>query len=538
MNQGFENGGATTPALELQSISKTFGTTQALDSVDLTIRKGEVIGLLGQNGSGKSTLVRVLTGFHMPDRGGRAFVEGREVQFPLVANEIGVSCVYQDLGLASGLTVLENLLVSRWTSKQGKYLINWREQTSQARAMLNRFQVSLPLHKTVGELPLKDQAVLAIVRSAEEIHQFQVANAASHGVLLLDEPTVFLSEKEEVFLIELIRRITDGGASVLMVSHDLPFIRQVADRVTVLRNGRVAGHADIADITDDDLASLVTGVPHATKVSHIAPVETGTRALNGSDAHGVVLKGVRGGRVRNVDMSIRAGEILGLAGLLGSGVEELPELVFGLRSEAEGEVALGTETLALQKLTPIAAIRAGIGFVPPDRNLDGLVGLLTIEENMLLLNAPKFYRGGWFRKKLARIDSSDLCTTFRVYPNDPTRPVSSLSGGNQQKVLLAKWCSIRPRFLLLHEPAQGVDVGARAEIFRIVSEITKSGTSVLWITTDFNEMAMIADRVVVMSNGRVAGELVGEQVTSEEISRAVLTWEAAEAKDDSVLVRA
>lgn len=531
-----ENGTPSTPALKLQAISKTFGTTQALDSVDLTIRKGEVIGLLGQNGSGKSTLVRVLTGFHVPDVGGRAFVEGRERQFPLVASEIGVSCVYQDLGLASGLTVLENLLVSRWTGKRGKYLIDWREQTRQAQAILDRFQVSLPLNKMVRELPLKDQAMLAIVRSAEEVRQFQVTNGVSHGVLLLDEPTVFLSNKEEIFLIELIRRITDGGASVLMVSHDLPFIRQVADRVTVLRNGKVAGHAEVADITDDDLASLVTGVPHAAKVSHTVPAEATAGASSGSDAHGVVLKGVRGGRVQNVDMSVRGGEIVGVAGLLGSGVEELPELVFGLRPEAQGEVTLGDETLALQKLTPIAAIRAGIGFVPPDRNLDGLVGLLTVEENMLLLNAPKFYRGGWFRKKQARTDSSELCTTFRVHPNDPTRPVSSLSGGNQQKVLLAKWCSIRPRFLLLHEPAQGVDVGARAEIFRIVSEITESGTSVLWITTDFTEMAMIADRVVVMSNGRVAGELVGEQVTSEEISRAVLTWGAAEAKDHGVLV--
>lgn len=510
------------PSLELRGISKSFGSTRALDAVELKVHRGEIVGLLGQNGSGKSTLVRTLAGYYAPDRGAQAFVDGEPVEFPLNRSEIGLACVFQDLGLAPKLTVLENLTIGKRVGSTGRQLrINWRAEFREAQSVLETYGVSIPLGQAVHELSLSDQALLAIIRSAEELRRFQHRNGTSRGVLVLDEPTVFLSNREKMFLIELIRKIAKAGASVILVSHDLPTVLEVADRVTVLRDGQVAGHKVVAETTDEQLAELVIG----KRLAHVAnAANPGSEVERAAETDVLSVTRLMGGRVRGIDLLLKPGEIVGLAGLLGSGVEDVPSLLFGLIPDAHGDIVVDQKRCTAAALSPRTAMDMGIALVPADRGRVGLVGMLSVEENMLLLVARNFFRYGRFRRRAARSEAQKQCENFMVRPADPTVPVASLSGGNQQKVLLAKWCEIGPRVLVLHEPAQGVDVGAREEIFRIVKETAASGTAVIWVTTDFNEMSMIAHRVVVLANGTIAGELTGVEVTKEAISAAVLTW--------------
>lgn len=511
--------------LELRNISKSFGSTRALNAVDLTVPGGTVVGLLGQNGSGKSTLVRILAGYHSPEHGAEARVDGRPVDFPLARTALGLACVFQDLGLATQLTVLENLTVGQWVGRSagGRLHIDWRAERRRAQAVLERYAVPLPLDARVAELSLKDQALLAIVRSAEEVRRFRAVGHGGDGILVLDEPTVFLSNREKTFLLDLVRRIAAGGAGVLIVSHDLPVILEVADRATVLRNGVAAGEVEVSRTSEEALAMLVIGGSSSPQEA-VSVAGNAAPAVPMQATEPLVARGLRGGRVRGIDLRLGPGEIVGLAGLLGSGAEDVPGLLFGLVRGAEGSVKVESSHRLLGRMGPRDAIALGLGYVPPDRKRDGLVALLTVQENLLLLVADRYYHGGWFRRRRARADARRLSDAFRVHPREVDVPLGSLSGGNQQKVLLAKWCEIGPRVLILHEPSQGVDVGARAEIYRIVRERAAAGTAVLWVTTDFAEMATVCDRVAVVHKGRLTGELSGPQVAQETISRAVLTW--------------
>ena len=526
-------------AVEVRGISKDFGNNRALDKVDLRIGHGEVVGLLGQNGSGKSTLVKILAGVYDPEPGGRLFVGGAEVPLPLApgqASEIGLSFVYQNLALAGGLTVLENLTLGQRVAGGARGLspINWLGEHRNGVQVLDRYQVKLNLDQLTSELQPVDQARLAIVRAAEDLRRYRARSGFKHSVLVLDEPTVFLPEEEVDRLFDLIRTVVAEGAAVLFISHDLAAVRAITDRVVVLRDGRVVGEEVTADIHEHELVNLIVGAPAQGAESApaaAAPVE-GKRAVartmvSAGDAttagDNLVVEHLMDERVHDLSFEIGAGEILGVAGLIGSGAEELPYLLFGSQRAGSGTMRLGTETLDVAGLSPQRSVRERIALVPADRAVQGLSQSLTLWENIVMLVEGEHYRGGVFRRSELVTLAREAIDQFLIRPPRPNNVVSTFSGGNQQKALLAKWLLARPRLLLLHEPTQGVDVGARRDIYGFVkSAAALQNTAVLWVTTEFGELAEVCDRVIVLTQGRHTATLTGEELTEEAISAAAL----------------
>jgi ribose transport system ATP-binding protein len=527
------------PAVELRNISKDFGSNRALNNVDLRIGRGEVVGLVGQNGSGKSTLVKVLSGVHVPEPGGRLFVSGDEVPLPLApgqAGAIGLSFVYQNLALAPGLTVLENLtLGQRITGGTRAWApINWIAEHRNAAAVLDRYQVRLNLDRRTGDLQPVDQARLAIVRAAEDLRRYRARSGYKHSVLVLDEPTVFLPEEEVEHLFDLIRTVVAEGAAVLFISHDLVAIRSITDRVVVLRDGRVVAEVTAGKIDEHELVNLIVGTSARSVES--TPAEAGadeTRAGEaeaGAGAHSalgpggnVVVEHLAGARLADLSFEIGAGEILGVAGLIGSGAEDLPYELFGARADTAGTLRLGAETLNVGGLSPQRSVRERIALVPADRQVLGLSERLTLWENIVMLVEDEHYRGGVFHRGELVALAREAIERFAIRPPLAHAATGTFSGGNQQKALIAKWLIARPRLLLLHEPTQGVDVGARRDIYGFVkAAATLSQMAVLWVTTDFGELAEVCDRVLVLSEGRLVTTLTGEELSDDAISAATL----------------
>jgi len=527
------------PAVELRAISKDFGSNRALDGVDLRIGHSEVVGLVGQNGSGKSTLVKILAGVYEPEPGGRLFVSGDEVRLPLApgqAGQIGLSFVYQNLALAPGLTVLENLTLGQRIQGGAKAWapIHWRQEHRDAAAVLDRYDVRLDLDRRTGELAPVDQARLAIVRAAEDLRRFRTQSGHKHSVLVLDEPTVFLPEEDVQHLFDLIRAVVTEGAAVLFISHDLTAVRSITDRVVVLRDARVVADVAAGDIDEHALVDLIVGIP--MRSAQNAPVAEVTPAAAPMTPAGpiapapgtagptsVVVEHLHGGRVEDLSFEIGAGEIVGVAGLIGSGAEDLPYLLFGATPAASGTLRLGTRTLNVAAITPQRSVRERVALVPADRQLLGLSERLTVWENLVMLVEDEHYRSGIFRRGELVSLAGEAIKKFEIRPPQTHAVTGTLSGGNQQKTLVAKWLLARPRLLLLHEPTQGVDVGARRDIYRFVkSAAALDKMAVLWVTTYFGELAQVCSRVIVVSQGREISRLAGDELSNDAISAAAL----------------
>jgi ribose transport system ATP-binding protein len=526
------------PAVELRNISKDFGSNQALDGVDLRIGQGEVVGLVGQNGSGKSTLVKVLSGVHDPEPGGRLFVSGEEVPLPLApgqASEIGLSFVYQNLALAGGLTVLENLTLGQRITGGARAWspINWLREHKRAAAVLDRYDVRLDLDQHTGQLAPVDQARLAIVRAAEDLRRYRTRSGHRHSVLVLDEPTVFLPEEDVEHLFDVIRAVVAEGAGVLFISHDLVAVRSITDRVVVLRDGRVVADVAAGGYDEAALVDLIVGTSarsaasapaeEARAAAKLAPVISpgpGDAPLGGES---VAIEQLVDGRLTGLSFEIGAGEILGMAGLIGSGAEDLPYLLFGARQADRGTLRLGGKALSIGGLSPQRSVRERIALVPADRHVLGLGEQLELWENIVMLVEDEHYRGGVFHRGELVSLAREAIARFEIRPPQAHAVTATFSGGNQQKALLAKWLIARPRLLLLHEPTQGVDVGARKDIYRFVkSAAALSQMAVLWVTTDFGELAEVCDRVIVLSEGRPVATLTGEELSDDAITTAAL----------------
>jgi ribose transport system ATP-binding protein len=530
---------SASPAVELRDISKDFGSNRALDSVDLRIGHGEVVGLVGQNGSGKSTLVKVLSGIHDPEPGGRLFVGGSEIPLPLApgqASRIGLSFVYQNLALAAGLTVLENLTLGQRVAVETRRAwspINWLAEKRRAAVVLKRYDVQLDLDQLTGELPPVDQARLAIVRAAEDLRRYRAQGGYQHSVLVLDEPTVFLPEEDIENLFNLIRTVVAEGAAVLFISHDLVAIRSITDRVVVLKDGKVVADKPAGEIDEQGLVDLIVGTAarpadsaaaeaRAERAVAAAFQAAGTEGAQKADQK-IVVENLADGRLEGLSFEIAPGEILGVAGLIGSGAEDVPYLLFGAKPAIGGTLRLGARTLGVGRLSPQRCVRERIALVPADRQVLGLNQEFLLWENIVMLVEDEHYRGGIFHRGELVSLAREAIARFEIRPPLAQAVTSTFSGGNQQKALLAKWLTARPRLLLLHEPTQGVDVGARRDIYRFVkAAATLEQTSVLWVTTEFGELAEVCDRVIVLSEGRPVTTLAGDELSNESISAAAL----------------
>lgn len=498
-------------ALEIRHLSKTFGGAKALDDVDLTVQPGEVHGLLGQNGSGKSTLIKVLAGYHEPEAGAELAVFGRPVKLPLPAGafrRLGLAFVHQQLGLMPSLSVIENLRMSD-LAVHHDWLISWASERRRARRVFERFGLAIDPKERIADLPQVERALVAIVRAFEDIRESR-AEHASPGILVLDEPTPFLPRAGVDRLFALVRQIVAEGASVLFVSHDVDEVIEITDRATVLRDGRVAGTLVTADSTPADFVEMIIG-------RRMRPFESVHRDLSGETA-AIRVEGLSGGTLRDVAIALHRGEIVGLTGLIGSGYDEVPSMLFGATQAAAGRLAIAGVAHDLAQMTPTAAREASLAYLPADRLGASGVGRLPVAHNVTLPVIGTFMRGlGLDRAAIAR-RAAELAKAYDVRPPDPSLNLEDLSGGNQQKVLLAKWLQTRPALLLLDEPTQGVDVGARQQVFAALDAAAHQGTAILCASTDAEQLAAICDRVLIFARGRVVHELVGPLVTKEHIT--------------------
>ncbi|PZS22913.1 MAG: hypothetical protein DLM61_25070 [Pseudonocardiales bacterium] len=495
------------PRLALTGISKTFGDRKALDRVSLAITPGKVHALLGHNGSGKSTLIKILAGFYTPDDGGEAAMDGLPLPLPLAAAEAakrGIFFVHQELGLIEGATILENLCIGRFSGTPLR--VRWRVERERVRDDLLSFGVGhLDPLLPVAALEPADKALVAITRALSGHH------LPGRGILVLDEPTPYLAADGVARLFAALRRATETGVSVLFVTHRMGEVERHTDQVTVLRNGTV-----VLDDTTSTVSrtQLVSAIDNRSSVS--------VREPNRERAAGTRLASVArlcSPRVRDIDFEVNQGEVLGLTGLIGSGWEEVPRLLFGDQRAIRGHLQLGADTVDLREQRPRKARLLKIAYLPPDRARNSAIGSASIIENLTLVSLGRHCtrRGLSLRREAAH--TSTIMANFGVI-GQPQQPLAELSGGNQQKVLLARWLECQPRMLLLLEPTQGVDVVAREGLVAAIRRQADAGVAAIYAGSDIDELVDAVDRLLVFRNGEIVASLAGAELTSRNAMQA------------------
>jgi ribose transport system ATP-binding protein len=506
-----ERESAAPPAVAARRISKRFGGAQALYEVSIAVQRGEVHGLLGENGSGKSTLVNVLAGYHVPQPGGELQIGGLRVELPLSpseAGELGLAFVHQDLGLIPSLNVTENVRIAELATASGPY-ISWSRERRLAQAVLDRLGLEIDPTAIVADLPIMQRAQVAIARAVGELTAR--GTGESGGLLVLDEAAAHLPRMERHRLYALVREVAAAGTAILFVSHDLGEALAITDRITVLRDGRNAATLDTCDADAGRLIELIVGVaPRSAPVAPTPPAPS-VRAV------GATITGLSGAVVRDVSFAIGAGEIVGLTGLVGSGFNEIAYLLYGALPARGGWLALGG-LFDLADMSPARALAAGIALVPGDRARDGGVASLSVGANVTLPTLDRYTRRRGMDRRAMDRDVGALLARQDVRPADPAVLLGELSGGNQQKALLAKWIGAGPQLLLLDEPTSGVDVGARAQIAATLGALARDGVAMLCASSDPHELALLCHRVLVFGEGTVCSELAGVELTPARIA--------------------
>jgi ribose transport system ATP-binding protein len=497
--------------LKITGLKKAFAGVPALRGVDLDIRAGEIHGLLGANGCGKSTLIKILAGFYFGDDG-EITINGVEHKLPLGPrglSDSGVAFVHQDLGLVPSLTVLEHMALDSNGTKPGFHRITWKKERTRVEALLNRFDLNLDVDAKIDTLSPVEKAMVAIVRAVGR--QEDIAGQAG-SLLVLDEPTVFLPRDEINTLFELLRKLKAQGDSVLLVSHDLDEVLEITDRVTVFRDGSLVGTRNTADCTRQDVVEMILGTRDVQGKRQEGKVRTDIEPR-------LAARDVDGERVRSLSIDLRAGEVVGVTGLAGSGFEELPELLFGARPWRAGTLTVDGEDVKAP--TPKVMMSHKVVLVPSDRKSDGGAQELTVLENLSLPFFSNFARGWRIRWNVLRERAENISEKFNVTPNNIDLELGKLSGGNQQKALLGKWLQTKPTVMLLNEPTQGVDVGARREIFKLLREAVTDDMAILCATSDYEQLVELADRVLILADGEVREELRGSEITKESMAEAI-----------------
>ncbi len=505
--------------IQLTGLTKRFSGVLALDDVDLEVAAGEVHGLLGENGSGKSTLIKVLAGFHGVDAG-RLSVAGVPVALPLAPDapkRLGLEFVHQDLGLIESLSVVENLRAGEMARRRLR--ISWADERARAAEVFQRYGISLDPRAIVGDVRPVQRAQLAIARAMEGMRASREGAGQTGGLLVLDEPTVFLPREEVEQLFALMREVAASGASVLFVSHDIDEVLRVTDRVTVLRDGRLIDTVRTADLDHSALIERIIG----RRLEAMVPAAQSSTSPAADATVLARVTGLSADPLEDVEIAVRAGEVLGVTGLLGSGFERLPYALCGADPPDAGTLELDGTSFDLRKMTPRRAAPAGIALIPADRKNDGAVQSLSVTDNVTMPVLRQYGHPALLRRRAMTAATTELMDRYDVRPRDPSLPLSSLSGGNQQKALIAKWLQTEPRLLLLHEPTQGVDIGARGQIFEVIRASADDGRSVICASADHEQLAAICDRVLVFARGAVVAELTGTDVTKDRITERCLS---------------
>jgi ribose transport system ATP-binding protein len=492
----------TTPLrLEATEVSKTFGRYRALDRVTIEVVPGELHGLVGQNGSGKSTFAKILTGIYPPDRGGRIEVDGEEMHLPVRPLEMrrhGLAVVHQTLGLLDDFTVLENLRLGRYGRRRLSRRIDWSAERAAVTGVMERLELDIDLNARVADLSAEAKAGVAIARALQD-------HAEGRGLIVFDESTRALSRDVLDRFYRLVRGVLADGAAALLICHRLEEVIEQTDRVTVLRDGRVAaGGLETASLTEAELARTMLGY---TLTRHVSSRQS--RAQAGDEWAPAVALGVAGGGVENLDVTVAPGEIVGLTGLIGSGYEDVPYLLAGARPATAGSLSLGERAIELVGGEGVGEklIDAGVFLVPGQRDVLGLMMDQSIRDNITLPRVQS--KGGrlFIGRRWQQEEVDTMIERLGITPAAPNMLVSALSGGNQQKVLLAKWLAGRPRFLLLDEPTQAVDVGARQDLLANVERVAEQGCPVLLASADAEELSALCDRIIVFREGSILAEL-------------------------------
>jgi ribose transport system ATP-binding protein len=507
--------GATEPRLEMAGVSKSFGRNTVLRNVSLQVLPGEVHALLGQNGSGKSTLIKVLSGLYRPDPGATIKVDGVEVEQPVTPAAImrrGLTFVHQSLGLIPGHSVNENVRLGTLSRRRMGALIDWSHERRLTEQTLQHLQADIDPDRLVDELHMGERATVAIARALQSI-------VPGQGCVVLDESTQSLSREVLPEFYETVRRLARAGTSVLIVSHRLDEVLELADRVSVLRDGElVAAGVEVADLSEALLARQILG---RELVGFSKPETSTPTSTPGSKASVIRLRGVSGGALDRIDLDLVHGEIVGVTGSTESGHEELPYLLTGVeRGHVTGTIEINGTTHPLAGRTVHDNLDDGVVLVPSDRAGSGLAVAEDALRNLTLPRLRDAGRGRWLRRAWQRAEFDKACALLDITPRSAELPVSSFSGGNQQKILLAKWLLHDPALLVLHEPTQAVDVGARADILRAVSAAATAGAAVVICSIEAQDLALVCDRVLVLDEGRIACEL-SAPFTADDVLEAM-----------------
>jgi ribose transport system ATP-binding protein len=497
--------------LSMRGIVKTFPGVRALDGVDLEVRTGEVHCLLGQNGAGKSTLIKVLAGAHQPDAGEIHWAgEAVTLASPVAALRLGIATMYQELDLIPGLTVADNIFLGHEPAKLG--FTRGRHARARTRALLSRLgHPEIHPDREVGELSAAGQQLVSMARAL--VHDARL--------IVMDEPTAALAADEVDNLFRIVGELTAAGVAVVYISHRLAEIRRIGSRVTVLKDGRtVASGLPVADTGTDQLVGLMSG----RRVETVYPAReesTVDETVKVLEVTGLT----RHGEFADVGFTVHRGEILGIAGLVGAGRSELLETIFGARRPDAGQVVVAGKRLRSGSVP--AAVAAGIGLAPEERKSQALLLELSVAHNVTLASLDRFSSFGFTDRAAEIIESAAKLEELDLRPADPRRGIATLSGGNQQKAVVARWLVRGCRVLLLDEPTRGVDVGARAELYRLIRELAAAGVALVLVSSEMPEVLGLADRVLVMREGRVLREASADQLTEAEVLNMVLEGSAA-----------
>ncbi|MGP4038636.1 sugar ABC transporter ATP-binding protein [Gracilibacillus sp. D59] len=488
--------------LRAEEISKFFPGVKALSNVNFTLKQGEIHSLMGENGAGKSTLIKVLTGVHKRDEGSLFFKEEKiDINSPQSAQNMGISAVYQEVNLCENLSVAENIFIGREPKKKGR--INWKEINSRAeQILLTRLNIEIDVNKALSSYSTAIQQMVAIARAVD----------MSSGVLILDEPTSSLDKNEVKQLFKVMRALKEEGMGIIFVSHFLEQVYEISDRITVLRNGQYIGEYETNQLPRKDLVSKMIGREwnenSTRKEEQIKNLPSPELLLSGTNL-------ARKGSINPLNIELHKGEVLGLAGLLGSGRTELAKLLFGIDKPDQGVLYLNNERI--RSLNPKLSIERGLSFCPEDRKVEGIINDLTIRENIILGLQTKKGLLKYIPMKEQEEIANKYIKLLRIKTPSMEQRIDNLSGGNQQKVILARWLATNPTLLILDEPTRGIDVGSKQEIRQLIFDLAKEGITILFISAELEETVACCDRVIILRDRQKIGELQGEEMTESRI---------------------